>query len=119
MYNIKLYETELGNKPFAKFISDLAKKHKDVEIAQINLYVDKLEEYGYEINTYIPKAIKPLRDGVYELRPKNNRVLFFYFNEGDYIILHGFTKKTNKTPKNEIEKAINEKNDYIRRYGHE
>lgn len=116
MYNIKIYETKNGNKPLSRFLSDLGKKHKDKDIAEIKLYVKHLEEYGYDINEHYPKSIKPLREGVWELRPSDNRVLFFYCNENkEYVLLHGFTKKTNKTPPLEIKKAIDEKNDYIRR----
>jgi len=34
-------------------------------------------------------------------------------------LLHGFKKKTNKTPQNEIEKAKKEAADYERRYKNE
>ena len=44
-----------------------------------------------------------------------NRILYFYFENNSFILLHMFKKKTNKTPKSEINKAINESNDYKKR----
>ena len=49
------------------------------------------------------------------LRPLNNRIFFFYFKDNKFILLHYFIKKTNKTPKKEIEEARNRMNDFIAR----
>ena len=39
--------------------------------------------------------------------------IFCFFDEGDLIVLaNGFQKKTQKTPKQEIEKALEIKNEY-------
>ena len=57
------------------------------------------------------------KNKIYELRPDNTRVFYFFMDANKkYVLLHAFTKKTQKTPKDEIEKAIKEKKDYIRRY---
>ncbi len=62
------------------------------------------------------KFVKLIRDGVYELRTEyggNIFRVFFIFDEGDIVVLfNGFQKKTQKTPKNEIEKAIRIKEAY-------
>lgn len=56
------------------------------------------------------------KNKIYELRPNKTRILYFFKNERqEYVLLHAFTKKSQKTPKEEIEKAIREKKDYIRR----
>ena len=62
------------------------------------------------------KFVKLIKDGIYELRTefggKIYRV-FFIFDEGQIIVLfNGFQKKTQKTPANEIEKAIKIKEAY-------
>ena len=62
------------------------------------------------------KIVKLIREGIYELRTayagKIFRV-FFIFDEGQIIVLfNGFQKKTQKTPNNEIEKAIKIKEAY-------
>lgn len=114
MYEIKVYKTESGNIPFGKYIEKLVKKHKDDEVAEIKLYLSKLEEYGFEINQkFKPNAIKLLREQVYELRPSVSRVFFFFHKDGVFVLLHGYEKKTNKTNKEEIALAIREKRDFL------
>ena len=65
--------------------------------------------------------VKHIKDGIYELRPGRNRILYFYYNEDDgvYVLLHGFVKSTQKTPSNELNKALIEKNDYERNANYE
>ena len=62
------------------------------------------------------KFVKHIRDGVYELRTEyGNNIfrVFFIFDEGKIVVLfNGFQKKTQKTPPNEIEKAIKIKEAY-------
>ena len=50
MYEIKLYETNLGNRPVEKYIAKLVKNNKDVEVLAIKAYFDCLKEFGFEIN---------------------------------------------------------------------
>ena len=56
-------------------------------------------------------------DGLYELRVQlgsNIYRIFCCFDEGNVVVLfNGFQKKTQKTPKNEIELAENIKKDYF------
>ncbi|MBR4651025.1 MAG: type II toxin-antitoxin system RelE/ParE family toxin [Prevotella sp.] len=60
--------------------------------------------------------VKHIREGVYELRAQHNGNIyraFFIFDDGDIVMLfNGFQKKTQKTPQNEIEKAIKLKEEY-------
>ena len=57
-----------------------------------------------------------IREGVYELRASHNGNIyraFFIFDDGNIVMLfNGFLKKTQKTPDNEIEKALKLKNEY-------
>ncbi len=124
MFDIELYKTESGNTPVEEYIDSVRKKDNTngKKVAVIIEYVEMLEQYGYEINKkFKPMATKPLANGIYELRPDNHRILFFHYddNKNCYVLLHGFTKKRQKTPQNEIKKAIREKDDYIRRNGNE
>ncbi|MCB0482158.1 MAG: type II toxin-antitoxin system RelE/ParE family toxin [Flavobacteriales bacterium] len=59
----------------------------------------------------IPKKFfKHIEDGIYEIRIKSGSDiyrLFSFFDEGKLVILlHGFTKKTQKLPRREIDKAM-------------
>lgn len=62
------------------------------------------------------KFVKLIRDGIYELRTEyggNIYRVFFIFDEGQIVVLfNGFQKKTQKTPANEIEKALKIKEAY-------
>lgn len=62
------------------------------------------------------KFIKLIKDGLYELRIEYNSNIyraFFIFDDGNIVVLfNGFQKKSQKTPKNEIEKALKIKEAY-------
>ena len=62
------------------------------------------------------KFIRFIRDGLYELRMEYNSNIyriFFIFDDGQIVVLfNGFQKKTQKTPSNEIEKALKIKEAY-------
>ena len=62
------------------------------------------------------KFVSPVTDGLYELRIEYNGNIyrvFFVFDEGNIVVLfNGFQKKTQKTPKKDIEKALNIKKEY-------
>ena len=62
------------------------------------------------------KFVKHLIDGLYELRTEYNGNIyrvFFVFDEGAIVVLfNGFHKKTQKTPKGELEKALRIKDEY-------
>ena len=55
-------------------------------------------------------------DGLYEIRVKQGSDIFrifCFFDEGQLVVLaNGFQKKSRKTPKTEIEKALKIKNEY-------
>lgn len=62
------------------------------------------------------KFVKPIKDGIYELRIEwegDIYRVFFIFDEGNIVVLfNGFQKKARKTPKSEIKKAISIKREY-------
>ncbi len=119
MFNIEFYKKSNGESEILNFLGELREKahsNKDARIQhkQIALYIQLLQDNGTRLPDNITKHIE---DGIWELRPGNNRVLYFYLKNNDFILLHMFRKKTNKTPKYEIERAIKERNDYISRNG--
>ena len=62
---------------------------------------------------------KELEDGIFELRAKFSsnisRVLFFYDKDKIIVLTNGFIKKSQKTPKQEIELAKIYRSDYFAR----
>ena len=70
-----------------------------------------------------PPESKELDDGIMELRLSfgNNitRMLYFFFIGNTAVLTNGFVKKTQKTPKKEIQLAKKYRADYMRRHSHE
>lgn len=60
-----------------------------------------------------------LVDGIFEIRAKVGsdiaRVLYFFVIGKKIVLTNGFIKKTQKTPKNEIESAKKYRNDFLNR----
>ena len=115
MYNVEFYETQDGKSQIWEFLEDLrikAATSKDARIQhkQASLYIELLQQNGTRLNENITKH---LEDGIWELRPGNNRVFYFFFQDNTFVLLHQFRKKTQKTPKREIEKATRERDDYL------
>lgn len=119
MNEILFYENSDGSSDLWDFLEELrikSSKNKDchVQYKQIIFQIELLKING----TNLPNTIvRHLVEDIYELRPGNNRVLFFYFKNNKYVLLHQFRKKTQKKPQSEITKAKNERNKYIKREG--
>lgn len=117
MFTIEFYETANGQSDIKDFLEQLRLKRKfnkdaRIQFQQISFYIQLLQENGTRLSQNI---LKPLKDGIWELRPGSNRVLFFFYDGKTYVLLHHFRKKSQKTPHREIERAIAEKEDYIAR----
>ena len=117
MFNIDFYETSDGHSDIQEFLDSLRVKAVSVKDARIQYgQIARCIELLQENGTNLPVQIaKHLDEEIWELRPSDNRVLFFYFNEGTYVLLHHFRKKTQKTPPREIARAKSEMKDYIAR----
>ena len=121
MYNIEFYEKENGNSDIWDFLEELSHKassSKDarIQLKQLRLYIQLLADNG----TNLPDNItKHLTEDIWELRPGKNRVLYFFHINNTFVLLHHFRKKTQKTPKSELEQAKRERNDYISRKDNE
>ena len=118
-YNIIFYEKQDGTSEIWDFLENLRHKSltsKDARIQykQVSLYIELLQNNG----TYLPETVtKHIEDNIWELRPGNNRIFYFYCDNNDYVLLHSFRKKTNKTPRREITRAKSERDDYLSRKG--
>ena len=121
MYTVEFYETRDGQCPVWEFLENLRIKsasNKDARIQhkQVSLYIELLQQNGTRLNDNITKH---LEDGIWELRPGNNRVFYFFYENNTFVLLHQFRKKSQKTPKREIEKAKSERIDYLSRKEHD
>ncbi len=95
---------------FEEFFVKQRVKVKDKIIWTFSL----IEEIDQVPETYV-KHIENT-DGLYEIRIKQGSDIFrifCFFDQGQLVVLaNGFQKKTQKTPKQEIEKALKIKQEY-------
>lgn len=103
-----------GEVPIVEYLQTLTPKHEAKVLRSIQL----LENFGPKIGM---PHVRPLEDGIYELRTQFSsnifRTLFFHWHDNKLVLTHGFTKKTQKTPPQEIERAKQYRDDYLERKG--
>ena len=105
MYDIRFYTDKDGKKPVLDYLRELAKKNdKDSRIKanKIRDYIRMLKEYGTAIGE---PYIKHIDGDIWELRPLRDRILFAEWTGKSFILISQFAKKTQKTPRREIDKA--------------
>lgn len=102
-----------NKKPVEEFLNSLDIKMRRKALQEIKL----LQECG---NSLKEPYSKHIQDGLFELRIKQSsnisRIFYFFYVDKKIILTNGFIKKTQKTPPNEIKKALEYKKDYERRF---
>ena len=110
MNDIKLRTIILYKNYFSEFYEKQKQKVKDKI-----LWTFRIIETQQQIPTDYLKHMEGT-EGLYEIRVQQGNDIFrvfCFFDEGRIIVLsNGFQKKTQKTPKNEIEKALKIKKEY-------
>ena len=116
MFKIEYYSTSRGDSPVLDFLEELlhsTSRDHQIQYRQLIRVISYLELKG----TFIGEPhTKHLEDGLWELRPGCNRVLYFFFQEETFVLLHAFRKKSKKAPRSEILKAKAERKDWISRH---
>jgi phage-related protein len=105
------YRTEAGGEP----VRDWLKRLPPEDRKRIGEDI-KTVEFGWPIGMPV---CKPLREGIYEVRtdlPRNRiaRVLFYIDRKSWMVLLHGFIKKTRKTPDEDLKLAKTNKTKHQR-----
>ncbi len=99
---------------FKNYFNEFFVKQKEKVQQKIVWTIDLIEELDRIPETYL-KYIENA-DGLYEIRiQQGNDIfrIFCFFDEGKLVVLaNGFQKKTQKTPKKEIKKALKIKKEY-------
>jgi len=115
-WTVELYEDSSGKIPVLEFIESLPPKHR----AKVYREIDLLEQFG--INLTYPHTRNIEGDKykkLWELRIKFgsdiSRIFYFAYVDNTFVLLNGFVKKANKTPKKELETAIKTMNDFLER----
>ena len=117
MYEIEFYESKNGYSEIVEYIKELkcrstTNKESRINFNKIVAYFDALEQKGTRIGEPFTKH---LEGEIWELRPLKHRFLYAYYNEQRFLILHHFIKKTRKTPRRELERALKNLKDYKER----
>ena len=117
MFEIIFYQDSKGRSSILDYLDELkasGSKNSRVKLDKILYCIRLLEEQGRGLN--MPHA-RHLDGEIWELRPSNDRTLFAGFIGNQFVLLHCFEKKTQKTPRREIEKAKRELADMRERTG--
>lgn len=116
IFEIDFYQKANGRVPVKEFLLSLNPKLRAKAILDIEL----LQEHGNELKEPYVKPIKGKNNkGLYELRIKFSkdaaRIFYFTYYDNKYILLNGFIKKSMKTPRKEIARALRYMQDYKNR----
>lgn len=107
-WKIEYYKTYQGHEPIQEFIDNLEERYRTKVFHTFEL----LAEFGPLLR--MPHAKKITGTSIWELRILGQASLrFFYIAiiQKTFLILHGFTKRKQKTPKNEVEFALKRLNE--------
>ena len=98
---VKFFATEQGREPGKEWLKDLNKTERKTIGEDL-----KTVQFGWPLGMPL---VRSLRNKIWELRstiPKGIARVLFIIENAQIILLHAFIKKTQKTPKNEIDIAI-------------
>lgn len=115
-WSIVFYTTEQGDSPIEEFLQSLDLKTQ----ARFDWSIKVLREQNTRAREPL---VKHIEGKLWELRRASNgniyRVMYFFFTGKRIVFVHGFQKKSQKTPKREIEIAEKRMNDFTQRAGGE
>src|SRR3954468_22028265 len=101
MWPVEFYATRTGRCPVAEYLDALTGR----EAAAMRKELRLLAEFGLDLG--LPHA-RPLGRKLWELparAERQHRVLYFAASGQRLILLHAFTKKTQETPRGELDTA--------------
>lgn len=111
-FEIVFYDKPDGSEPVKEFLLSVDDKMR----ARMMRTIELLAKNGTTLR--MPYS-EHLVDGIFELRAKVgsdiSRVLYFFVIGKRIVLTNGFVKKTQKTPKREIETAKKYRNEYLSR----
>jgi phage-related protein len=93
--NIYYFVDERGRNPVKEFICGLTVKQQ----AKVFAYINELLLQGHNLRRPIADY---LTEGIYELRPKDNRIFYFFFLKDSAVLVHAVKKRTASISKNDL-----------------
>lgn len=103
------FRTETGREPVREWLKDLPKEERRI-IGEDIMTVQFRWPLGMPL-------VDHLGSGIWEIRSRlANRIArtLFFVHEREIILLHGFIKKTRKTPNEDRALALRRKNAYLK-----
>jgi len=103
------FQTETGREPVREWLKDLPKEERRI-IGEDIMTVQFRWPLGMPL-------VDHLGSGIWEIRSRlANRIArtLFFVHEEEIILLHGFIKKTRKTPNEDRALALRRKNAYLK-----
>jgi len=101
-WTIEFYKTEDNESPIEEWLLTIP----ETALVKVTRNMKLLREFNLALKE---PYVKPLGDKLYEIRAKDSsgiyRVIYFAYTGKKFIMLHGFTKKTQKTPSKELKLA--------------
>lgn len=117
IYKIYFYKNSNGEQPVLEYLNKLKKQNSKNSRLNLNKIQDYIQVLAMNGKSAGLPYIKHIEEEIWELRPLKNRIFFVSFTNGRFVLLHCFLKKTQKTPKREIEKAKKEYQEIIENGG--
>jgi phage-related protein len=99
--NVRFYKTNSGTEPVRKWLQSLSSEHKKAIGEDI-----KTVQFGWPIGMPLVEKIKPFLWEVRSKIPNGIARVLFTIDGNVMILLHGFIKKTQKIPKNELKTVL-------------
>jgi phage-related protein len=103
-WQVVYYRDSKGNEP----VQDFIRAQSPAARSRIVHVIDLLQTYALTLRPLYVKKIT--KSGLWELRihhsPEYYRIFYFTFTERRFVLLHAFLKKTDKTPRTEINIAL-------------
>ena len=109
MYQAFYFETPSGRRPVKEFLDDIDEKG----LRKFSFELQLLEDHGPQL---LEPHAKRLGNGIYELRFSGRESAFrvLYFFDGQRVIFtNAFKKQTQKTPRGEMELALQRRSIYL------
>lgn len=113
-YTVYFYkDSNTGNSLVKEYIAQLPFKQK----TKVLKYIEFLRvNRGYLDEPYSKHIQGKIRELRVDFSKDKHRIFYFAFVGKKIILLHAFLKKSKKTPKREVNKAINNYNNFINFY---
>lgn len=109
-WKVTFFRSESENEPVAEFFDSLSIADR----AKVTRSIKRLAENGILLKEPFSKQIKgKIRELRIQCKDKPVRVLYFTFTERTFVLLHGFIKKSQKTPRKEVNLAVKRMNECL------